>query len=220
MQYKKDLFSKLGYILVSVNYRLSPFPYEPDNPDRIKFPLHNQDVADALKWVYEHIDEYGGNPDQLFLLGHSAGAHLVALTGTNLSFIEQAGVPVSAIKGVAVIDTTAYDLYNIIQSGSAGSMFINAFGTDPQENIEASPQRNLDDNITYPPFFIAKRGDSSRLEIANAFIQSLRNHSVEVTDVEIQEYTHSGINAAIGKPGESLITPPLTAFMEVCFQED
>ena len=44
-----------GYVLVSVNYRLSPFPYELNNPDRVMFPSHKEDVADAIKWVYDNI---------------------------------------------------------------------------------------------------------------------------------------------------------------------
>jgi len=49
MENKKDLFAKMGYILVSINYRLSPYPYETTNTNRIIFPTHNIDVADAIK---------------------------------------------------------------------------------------------------------------------------------------------------------------------------
>ena len=71
---KIALFESLNYVLVSINYRLSPFPYELTNPDRVMFPVHNNDVADAIKWVYDNIDTYGGNSNKIALLGHSAGA--------------------------------------------------------------------------------------------------------------------------------------------------
>ena len=47
---KTNLFSSLGYVFVSVNYRLSPSAASSD-PNRIQFPTHNEDVADAVKWV-------------------------------------------------------------------------------------------------------------------------------------------------------------------------
>jgi acetyl esterase/lipase len=217
MTNKKNLFASLGYILVSVNYRLSPYPYELNNPDRIKFPVHNTDVADAIKWVYNHIANYGGNPEKIVLLGHSAGAHLVSLTGTNQSFLQQSGVPVTVVKGIASIDTEAYDIYHLVQNLNS-NMHINAFGNDSQENIAASPVRNIDSNSNIPRFFIAKRGNTDRLAAAEYFIQTLRQNNVIVTELEANMYTHSEINNAIGKTGENIITPALKTFLETCFQ--
>lgn len=55
---KKALFSSLEYIFISINYRLSPSTFSTD-PSRIKFPAHNEDVADAVKWIYDNVDDYG-----------------------------------------------------------------------------------------------------------------------------------------------------------------
>jgi len=218
MENKKSLFAKLGYILVSINYRLSPFPYEPNNANRIKFPIHNTDVADAVKWVHDNISAYGGNPEQIALLGHSAGAHLVALTGTNQSFLQQAGVPIEHIKGIAVIDTKMYDVYHEIQElANPDNMYLNAFGTDPQENTEASPIRHLHYSA-YPKFFIAKRGSITRVGAANQFIDSLSNNNIAVSSIEANIYTHAEINDAIGASGENIITPALTGFFQSCFE--
>jgi len=218
MEHKKDLFAKLGYILVSINYRLSPFPYAPNNPNRIKFPTHNIDVADAVKWIHENISDYGGNPEQIALLGHSAGAHLVALTGTNQSFLQHAGVPVEHIKGIAAIDTKMYDVYHEIQElPNPDDMYLNAFGTNPQENTDASPIRHLQYSV-YPKFFIAKRGSALRMEAANQFIDSLSAHNISISSIEANMYDHAGINNAIGAPDENIITPALTNFFKTCFE--
>jgi len=219
MEHKKDLFAKLGYILVSINYRLSPFPYEPNNPNRIKFPVHNMDIADAIKWVDEHISNYGGDSKQIALLGHSAGAHLVSLMGTNQNFLQQAGVPIEHIKGIAAIDTKMYDVYHEIQEQTnVDSMYLNAFGTDLQENIEASPIRQLHAS-SYPRFFIAKRGSNSRIEAANQFMDSLLTKNITLSSIEANMYTHAEINEAIGAPGENIITPALIRFFKACFEE-
>jgi acetyl esterase/lipase len=54
-----------------VNYRLSPAD---------KHPAHVQDVAAAVRWLKDHVAEYGGDPTRMVLMGHSAGCHIVVLT--------------------------------------------------------------------------------------------------------------------------------------------
>jgi len=58
-----------GIGVVSANYRLWPTVDPPD---------HTLDAAAAVAWVIEHIDEYGGDPSNVYVSGHSAGAYLVA----------------------------------------------------------------------------------------------------------------------------------------------
>lgn len=216
LDYKINLFERLNYVFVSINYRLSPALPSQSTLDRIKYPTHNIDVADAIKWVIENIYDYGGNPSKIALLGHSAGAHLVALTGTNKTFIEQTGYSLQNIKGVASIDTEGYNIREQVLDGN--QVYINAFGIDEQENIDASPIFNVTSNNAYPKFFIAKRGTVNRIQIADDFIQELEENNIETYQVNGSIYDHSGINNAIGEPNETIITEPLIAFFEACFQ--
>jgi len=213
---KVSLFQSLNYILVSVNYRLSPFPYELNNSNRIMYPTHNNDIADAIKWIYNNINQYGGNPNKIALLGHSAGAHLVSLIGTNSSFLENVGLNLSHIKGVATIDTEGYDVLLKVQNNS--NLYINAFGTDTNKNLHASPIYNIKNGISYPIFFVAKRGNVQRITIANDFINSLQDNGVTVSSIDGSLYDHKGINNAIGEPNETLITNPLKNFFVACFE--
>lgn len=213
---KAALFQSNDYLFISVNYRLSPLPFQLNNPDRVKYPDHNNDVADAILWIYNHIAEYGGNPEKIVLLGHSAGAHLVSLTGTNSEFLDQRGLPFSIIKGVVSIDTEGYNV--LCQVGDDVDFYINAFGQDSTENLEASPIHNLQQYQSYPPFFIAKPGMAARIEKANQFIAELETISVSVTQVDGSIYSHAEINEAIGLEGESLITSPLMEFIASCFE--
>jgi acetyl esterase/lipase len=59
-----------GWVVVSINYRLSP---------RFTFPAHIIDVKSAIRWIREHGKEYGANPDFIVTAGGSAGGHLAAL---------------------------------------------------------------------------------------------------------------------------------------------
>ena len=215
---KVNLFKELGYVFVSINYRLSPFPNEIDNDTRIKFPIHNIDVADALSWVSKNIDEYGGDFKKIALLGHSAGAHLVALTGTNPQFLEDVGLSISDIKGITIIDTEAFDINEQVTNGGTQNLFVNAFGTDEDIHKEASPLFNLDSENSYPKFFIAKRGNETRIEYADSFIKALEDNNISISEVNGSVYTHAGINEAIGDTNETVVTPALTSFLATCFE--
>lgn len=64
-----DFFARNGMIGVNVNYRLAP---------EHEWPAGAEDVAAAVAWVRRNIAKYGGDPDQLFISGHSSGATHVA----------------------------------------------------------------------------------------------------------------------------------------------
>jgi acetyl esterase/lipase len=81
---KPAFFNGKGWIFVSVNYRLLP---------EGKHPANVGDVALALAKVHDQVAEKGGDPGKLFVMGHSAGAHLAALVAT----LASVGVPVHAV---------------------------------------------------------------------------------------------------------------------------
>ncbi len=65
VQAKPQAFNDKGFVLVSVNYRLLP---------DAGYQEQAADIAKALRWVHDHITDYGGAPDRVFIMGHSAGA--------------------------------------------------------------------------------------------------------------------------------------------------
>jgi arylformamidase len=67
-------FAKKGITTVIVGYTLSP---EADYKEMAT------QVAEGIKWIQKNIAEYKGDPEKLFLTGHSAGGHLVALAVMN-----------------------------------------------------------------------------------------------------------------------------------------
>jgi acetyl esterase/lipase len=66
----------------------------------VKHPEHIKDVARAFAWTCENIADYGGDPDRLFVGGHSAGGHLAALLATDPEWLEAEGRSVKNIQGV------------------------------------------------------------------------------------------------------------------------
>jgi len=67
-----------GYLVVIPDYRRHP---------DVKFPQIMDDATQAVEWVKKHIDQYGGDPERLFLMGHSAGAQMAALLTLNERYL-------------------------------------------------------------------------------------------------------------------------------------
>jgi acetyl esterase/lipase len=79
-----------GYVTVIPDYRLYP---------EVRFPAFVEDGAQAVAWVQQHARDFGGDPDRLVLMGHSAGAHIAALLALNPSYLAAAGVHPHSIAG-------------------------------------------------------------------------------------------------------------------------
>ncbi len=213
-----SLFQGQDYIFVSINYRLSPFPADTLNANRVKFPTHNKDVADAISWVHNNVRNYGGDADKIGLIGHSAGAHLVALTGTNEYFLNENGMSLSDIKGIVVIDTKAYDINERVANIPTKNLYVNAFGSNTQQYNRASPLLNIDSSKNHPKFLVIKRGNITSHTLANKFISTLSLNSVDVTSIDADQYSHKDVFLKIGESNEEIVTQPILNFFENCFQ--
>ncbi len=198
---KDDFFTQQGWVFVSVNYRLAP---------RATWREMAGDIAAAIAWVHEHIAAYGGNAERIFLMGHSAGAHLVSLVATDESYLEQVGLDLSVIKGVLALDTRAYDIPSLAQfDGQLPRAYAPVFGEDSQEWKAASPLYHLEADKHIPPFVIAwSKGvvggwdREQRETIAKAFAAALEGIGVQVLLIDGSDKTHGEINQQFGLPDD------------------
>jgi acetyl esterase/lipase len=101
--YVAEPFAQHGIITVVASYRLTSggFKY-PDQPD---------DARALVAWIHRNIAKHGGNPNAIYVSGHSAGAILAADIGVDLSWMDQMKVPRSALRGIVPI-SGSYDLRN------------------------------------------------------------------------------------------------------------
>ena len=136
-----------GVTMVNLNYRLTP---------SVVHPAHVEDVAAGIAWVHENIARFGGDSKRIFLLGHSAGAHLVALVATNPKYLQaHSQFPNEILAGVMPIDTASYDLV-ATDTRLVRRMIHDAFGDEPETLAEASPLQQAEKNPQIcPPFRIA-----------------------------------------------------------------
>lgn len=80
-----------GYGLVSVSYRLWP---------QAGLPTFIEDAAAATAWVIQNIARYGGDPDKVFIAGHSAGGYLAAIVGMDSAWLSPYGVSNRQLAGI------------------------------------------------------------------------------------------------------------------------
>jgi arylformamidase len=68
-----------------------------------------QDAASAFAWIREHAEAFGGNPDRIFVMGHSAGGHLAALINCDPAYLASHRLSPADMAGVILLDGAAYD---------------------------------------------------------------------------------------------------------------
>jgi acetyl esterase/lipase len=86
-----DALARHGVLVVIPDYRKAP---------GVVFPAFMEDAARATAWAHRHAAEFGGDPSSMFLIGHSAGAHIVALLATDGSYLAHEGMQPRQLAGV------------------------------------------------------------------------------------------------------------------------
>ena len=137
-----------GFIAVIADYRLVP---------EVKYPEFLEDNAKALRWVQDNIATYGGDPERLFLAGHSAGAYNAVMLALDPSFLKDYGVtmPIRAVAGLS----GPYDFYPF-EYGEVQ----NAFGGAP--NPEGTQPVNLVTSDA-PPMYLASGTSDPIVRVQN-----------------------------------------------------
>lgn len=183
--------SKLGYIFVSINYRLLP---------QGQYPRNAQDVANAMAWLHDNIAEFGGDPEQLFLMGHSAGAELVAQVATDETFVENAGKSLLLIKGVIANEGS----YGYRTGDSDSKRLASIYG--PKWS-QASAVAHVSAGKSIPPFLLLHIAGGTNFgantkEQAVGLSKALHAAGVRAERVSLNHVEHFGANERIGEPGD------------------
>ncbi|PZU09841.1 alpha/beta hydrolase [Sphingomonas sp.] len=201
-----------GYAVASIDYRLVP---------EATVEQQTADVALALAWVRSHAAENGIDAGRIILMGHSAGAHLVALVGTDPSYLRAVGLDYHAVRGVVPIDGAAYDVPK--QIADAGSFmrdtYAQAFGTDPVRQKALSPTLQAA-APNAPAFLLLHVSRPDGIAQAKELAEALQRAG---TQVERNQFDGTGlrghmeINRSLGDP-DYPATAILDAWLSRIFQ--
>jgi arylformamidase len=211
---KVNLFTGAGWGFASINYRL--VDAAGSGPGNGMYPAPEHDVAGAIAYLKNHAAAYNLDGSRVMLLGHSAGAFLVALVSTDSTFLRAAGLDLDDVRCTAPLDTT-YDIpAQVAAGGTEAAMYTNAFGADPDVWTQASPINNVGRGKGIPLFHIVTRGTAQRIAQSQSFGDALDTAGVPADVQVVRGLTHDEVNDAVGQPGESLVTSPLLSFFRGC----
>jgi acetyl esterase/lipase len=185
-------FASAGIATAVVNYRLSPV---------VAHPVHVQDTAAAFAWVKRHIREHGGNADQVFVIGHSAGAYLAALLATDERYLAAHRLSLKDIRGVVPVSA----FYWVERPGVAPDRDKRVWGTDEKVWVDASPAHHLHARV--PPILVlyADGDEAWRRDQNTQAVQALRTAgNTRVDSAQIAGRTHTTIWSRLNEDGDEV----------------
>lgn len=210
--HKAPHYTALGYNFATMDYRLVP---------DATVEQQAQDVADALKHLLDLASQLGIERSKVVLMGHSAGAHLVALVATDPQYLRRAGLSHRDIDGVIPLDGAAYDVARQMEQSRLPLLerrYNDAFGRDPTRQRALSPthQAAAPNARSWLILHVDRTdGRQQSQELARA----LRRAGAEV---EVREFEgrgmrgHAEINRSMGDP-DYPATPVVDAFLKRVF---
>ncbi|HVB34952.1 MAG TPA: alpha/beta hydrolase [Patescibacteria group bacterium] len=227
-----NLCYDLGMGVMSINYRLVA------RGNGVTFPMQMHDIATAFAWLRKNGPRYGANPNIIFVMGESAGAHMAAMFGIDPSYLKSVGLSPKDIKGV-MLSSGQYDLANVFTLGNARTLLGNqtaveanstvghlsplvstVFGTNPKELAAVSPAYYVGkEGKDTPPYMISFcDNDIFGFEAqAVGFYGLFGEHHLPVELVEQPGRTHltktGGIDMKIAG-ADDVLGPSMKRFMQ------
>lgn len=164
--------AKQGVVAVIINYQLAP---------AVLVPAMADDCAQAVHWVSQHITEYGGDRDRIFVMGHSAGGGLAALLATDNRLFARLGLARNPVKGAILDDAAGLDMFDYLTKMEYPNdqQYLIPYGKDPAVWQKVSPMYYVNDQT--PPMLMYSGGRTypSISGSSQRFHQLLLEHQVK-----------------------------------------
>jgi len=205
VQLKPTAFVDKGFVFVSTGYRLLP---------EVEMVDIFHDIAKSMHWVHEHIADYGGDPNRILVMGHSAGAQLAALISIDDRYLKAENLSLDMIKGCVPVDGDTYDVPAIIETaetrwrvhGLPPSKWGHRekFSKDPAKHFDYSAVNHIEKGKGIPPFLILHVADHPDTSAqAQRLENALRKAGITVKRFAARETNHSKLNERLGQPGDA-----------------
>jgi len=194
---KAKVFVNKGYVLVAINYQFHP---------KVTWKEQATDVATAAKWITQNISKYGGDPKRIALMGHSAGAHLAALTGADPTYLKSVAVPSASIKAVVLLDGAGYDLPAVMKTsqGQHLKLYQEVFGKDLETLKAASPIYYFKKGRACPHYLIIPVSSRAiTISQSNNLAAAIKKSGGHAEVYVAKNRTHMTLNQKIGNPDDA-----------------
>ncbi|MFC4528730.1 alpha/beta hydrolase [Dyella halodurans] len=179
--------SAQGVIVVIPDYRKYP---------QVRMDGFMQDAARAVAWAHQHASELGGTPDDIFVMGHSAGGQIAALVATDPQWLGAYGIHPSDLAGFIGL-AGCYDFMPIAANETD---MLGMFGRTMEEQKRAQPVLHVDG--AEPPMLLLQGSNDHEVEPSNA-ISLTRTMQAHHEDVTLKLYPglgHEAVLFALSRP--------------------
>jgi acetyl esterase/lipase len=177
-----------GFVAVLPDYRLYPV---------VRFPAFVEDGARAVRWTRDNVERFGGDPGRVYLMGHSAGAHIAALLTLDPHYLNDVGLERSAIRATVGL-SGAYDFLPGPMSRPVFNMTPADTAADP--NIE--PIHFASDAAGGPPLLLLHGARDPTIEASNASRLAARIQEAggDARAILYPKLGHVGVALALASP--------------------
>jgi len=179
-----EALAERGFVAVLPDYRVYP---------EARFPAFVEDAARAVSWIAGNIDRWGGDPNRLYLMGHSAGAHIAALLTLDERYMVAVGLPEDTVKGtIGLAGPYAFD--------PLAYRSIRPIFADLRDPNDARPVSFVDG--TEPPMLLLHGADDSWVRPINsiALYQAIQGAGGKAKSVLYEDVDHAGILLSLAGP--------------------
>ncbi|WP_425639588.1 alpha/beta hydrolase [Algoriphagus yeomjeoni] len=181
---KKEMYHFLGNRLArrDVIVVIADYPLSPD----FEIPEMQESALAAVIWTKETIEKHGGDPDRIFVSGHSAGGHLASLIAVKENRLKPSENG-KKLAGSILIDAAGLDMYGYLQETSEGEgkKYLNAFTDDPAVWKEYSSMYYLTDNLAPMLILEGERTYPSIQAGRERFMKRIEEKGIEDVTVKI-----------------------------------
>ena len=197
-----EALASRGMVAVVADYRLYP---------QVRYPEFLQDNAQAGAWTAREIKKYGGDPERLFAMGHSAGAYNAAMVALDRGLLAAYGMTPAALRGWIGL-AGPYDFIPIENEDTRPVFF------HPDTPPDSQPINQITDSAP-PALLIASNNDNLVNPVRNTggLAKRLREAGVTVTEIYFDKTSHTTLIAAMSRPLRGL-APVLDAVERFVFQ--
>jgi acetyl esterase/lipase len=187
-------FLERGIVTAVASYRLAG--------QGARYPDPPQDAQRIVQWLHRNVQRHGGNPDDLYLGGHSAGAILAGDLGADRSWMDELGIPRQALRGIVAISGR----YDLSVGGRPGERDL--YAPTPEAKRLASPLNRIKDPV--PCALVALgAGEPERLDDSRKFAARLGAAGATAKLLVIKGADHSQAVERLADPASELFRESL-----------
>ena len=196
-----EALASRGIVVVIADYRLYP---------QVRYPAFLQDGAQAVAWTYQHSAEYGADPRQLYVMGHSSGAYNASMLALDARWLNEVGLSPAIFKGWIGL-AGPYDFLPIENRDVRPVFFF------PDSPPESQPINHVTAGAP-PSLLIASTDDDLVNPTRNTggLAQKLRTAGVPVEEFYFDKTSHATLVASLSRPLRWLapVLDRVTAFIQ------